>query len=517
MKQLNQIIQHLNQYRLDNPDQWAALTLFIGVFALILAIVAIKRSNRPRVGSAVTRESVTALESKLESEQVRREQSARDLSGRVIELEARIEELEIALAKERHKKSEPASVETRELKKPAPDIADGATAEVASVEQPTAASLPIEPVPEIKPALAETVTALQPEVRVEVPRPKPAAVEQYVPTSLTIGLKKTRVGFFGKLRGLLGGGRKAALDEVLPGLEELLLSSDLGVKTADKLVQTVRQKFDGAAAQSVTEEAVTAVLKSEIERILESPVDPDIEWRNRVGGPLVIVVVGVNGVGKTTTIGKLAAKFKVTGAKVLLGACDTFRAAAVEQLKSWADRTGCEIVSGDENTKPSTVAYQAVARARQDNFDVLIIDTAGRLHTRSNLMNELEGVVKIISREYPGSPHETILVLDASTGQNALTQAREFNQRAELTGVVVTKLDGTPKGGIIVAIKEELGVPIRYIGIGEGIGDLRPFSASEFAEALFESGASENDEEAPAEQVVSARAAVRRRRREGEV
>lgn len=443
------------QFRELFPDHWDALVLFISIYSLALVLVSIRRRAAKRPAEAEKLAPPPAVDAKLEP------------LAAVSPAEA---------APEIDSAQQQAGFETVESELITPPALE---------------------VPYAQPARRE--------------RKKPAESEQYVPTSLTIGLKKTRSGFFGRLRGLLGsaGGE---LEQILPGLEELLLASDLGVKTADNLVKTVRERFKGAAG--VTEAAVVEVLKAEIERILTETVDPEIELRPRGTGPLVIVVVGVNGVGKTTTIGKLAAKFRVAGGSVLLGACDTFRAAAVEQLKSWAERTDSEIVHGDENTKPSTVAFQSVARARQENFDVLIIDTAGRLHTRSNLMNELEGVVRIVAREYPGAPHETLLVLDASTGQNALVQAREFNQCAQLTGVIVTKLDGTPKGGIIVAIKEELGVPIKYIGIGEGIGDLRPFSAKDFAEALFE-GATEADAEA-AEPAVSARAAVRRRRREGE-
>ncbi|HQH27560.1 MAG TPA: signal recognition particle-docking protein FtsY, partial [Oligoflexia bacterium] len=203
------------------------------------------------------------------------------------------------------------------------------------------------------------------------------------------------------------------------------------------------------------------------------------------GKPKVVLVAGVNGVGKTTTIGKLAHQFRSRGARVLLAACDTFRAAADEQLDIWAKRAGVEVVSGASGTKPATVAFQAVHRAVEESYDVLLVDTAGRLHTRVNLMNELVHVVQILGRELPGAPHETILVLDGSTGQNALQQARTFHERIKLTGIIVTKLDGTAKGGVIVPIKEELSVPIRYIGVGESITALRPFSAQDFTAALF--------------------------------
>ena len=202
--------------------------------------------------------------------------------------------------------------------------------------------------------------------------------------------------------------------------------------------------------------------------------------------PFVILVVGVNGVGKTTTIGKLANQFSARGKRVLIAAADTFRAAAANQIDVWAQRAGAELVTGDEGAKPSTVVFKAIARAKEGAHDILIIDTAGRLHTRVNLMNELKALRALIQRELAGAPHEAILVLDATTGQNALQQAKDFHAATDLSGIVITKLDGTAKGGIVVAIKKEVGVPIRYIGIGEGIEDLRPFSATEFAASLLE-------------------------------
>ena len=221
----------------------------------------------------------------------------------------------------------------------------------------------------------------------------------------------------------------------------------------------------------------------------------------------------MNGVGKTTTIGKLASRFTSQGARVLLAACDTFRAAAAEQIEVWAERSGVEVEKGADGAKPSTVAFAALQRAKSESFDVLLIDTAGRLHTRVNLMNELIAVVKLIERELPGAPHESLLVLDATTGQNALQQAKEFHDKVNLTGIIITKLDGTPKGGIVVAIRDELGIPIRYIGVGESIGDLRPFDAAEFVDALLAEADSEPVFTAAASK--SALRATRRRPSEG--
>ena len=306
---------------------------------------------------------------------------------------------------------------------------------------------------------------------------------QYNIDNVNVGLRKTRSSFFAKLKNLFRG-HSLESEEAFSLLEELLISSDLGVQTAKRLLTKVRENHPNFS--DLNEESLTSVLKNEVNKILSDSRNTEITPDRVDGKPKVILVVGVNGVGKTTTIGKLASKYQSQGKKVLLAACDTFRAAAVEQIKVWSERSGVELFAGDEGAKPSTVAYQAVHKALKEDFDVLLVDTAGRLHNRVNLMNELTSVVGIIDREYNGAPHETILVLDASTGQNALQQAREFNNKAKLSGIVITKLDGTPKGGIVVAIKDELDVPIRYIGVGEGIDDLRHFSSLEFVEALFQ-------------------------------
>lgn len=204
--------------------------------------------------------------------------------------------------------------------------------------------------------------------------------------------------------------------------------------------------------------------------------------------PFVVLVVGVNGVGKTTTIAKLAYNFKLKGAKVLIAAADTFRAAAAEQIEVWADRAGVDVISGEESAKPSTVVFQAMERAKEERYDVLIIDTAGRLHTRVNLMSELKKIVEIIKRKQENAPHESLLILDATTGQNALQQTRAFQGTVKLTGLVVTKLDGTPKGGVVFGICDELGIPVRYIGVGEKMDDLREFNAEQFVNGIFEEG-----------------------------
>ena len=340
-------------------------------------------------------------------------------------------------------------------------------------------------------------TAVEPKIETPaVPSLEPAPPE----ISVQSGLTKSRNHFFSRLVGIFS---KQVDDKTLTELEELLISSDVGVSMSAKLVAALKEgDFENP-------EAVLAALKENVRTILQNQTSPEIASTPVDGRPRVIVIVGVNGVGKTTTIGKLSEQLKRRGAKVLVGACDTFRAAAVDQMKVWADRVGVDIEEGEPEAKPSTVAYKTIHRALQGGYDVVLVDTAGRLHTKVNLMNELQAVTQIIARELPGAPHETLLVVDASTGQNALQQAREFHAKSALSGVVVTKLDGTPKGGIVIAIRSELGLPIRYIGVGEGVHDLKPFSADEFVEALFARGEAVAEEEP-----LSARGQVRRRRRE---
>ena len=303
--------------------------------------------------------------------------------------------------------------------------------------------------------------------------------------TIAVALGKTRRTLFGRLSEIFSRGAGEG-DELYEKLEELLLSSDIGVRATRKLLSSLKEEF-GTGAE-LDESAVRKLLRSRVLELLKDDSEPSIDPKLGTGGPKVILVVGVNGVGKTTTIGKLAYSFAKRGVKILIGACDTFRAAAVEQLGVLAERASVDMISGDSGAKPSTVAYKAVHRAMDEAYDVVMIDTAGRLHTRVNLMNELASVVSIIEREMPGAPHEIVLVVDASTGQNALQQAREFNAKGQLTGIVVTKLDGTAKGGIVVAIRDELGIPIRYVGVGEGAQDLKPFDPELFVAAIFDEG-----------------------------
>jgi fused signal recognition particle receptor len=299
-------------------------------------------------------------------------------------------------------------------------------------------------------------------------------------TRLKQGLSKTRTGFTGKLDLLLFG-KKEIDQDLLEELEEILFSSDLGVATTQDLVQRVQQ---GVARKELDRpEKLREALKSQIRAFLDVP-----EPAHRTpspGEPLVIMFIGVNGVGKTTTIGKVARLFKEEGKTVMLVAGDTFRAAAVEQLEIWGQRAGAEVLKQREGSDPSAVVYDALAAALSRQTEVVLIDTAGRLHTKSNLMDELEKIHRVAGKRLAGAPHEVWLVLDATTGQNAIAQAEVFHKILGITGIILTKLDGTAKGGIVVGICHQLKIPIRFIGIGEKADDLRPFDAGDFVDAIF--------------------------------
>jgi fused signal recognition particle receptor len=306
---------------------------------------------------------------------------------------------------------------------------------------------------------------------------------------LKTGLQKTRKGFLRSLDQVFLG-KKQLDDEMVARLEEVLVTADIGVKTAYELLENVTDRVKRRELDDP--EAVVSHLKALIKGILSN-----VEAPLRVGygsGPFVVMVLGVNGSGKTTTIAKIAGRYQAAGRKVILAAGDTFRAAAVEQIQIWADRIGCTVVKGKEKADPSSVAFEAMERALEVNADLVLVDTAGRLHTRVPLMEELKKVSRTLAKKIPDAPHETLLVIDASMGQNAILQARTFNEAIPVTGIVLTKLDGTSKGGVVVGISNELKIPVRYIGIGEKMDDLREFSANDFVEALFaESGAAQKN------------------------
>lgn len=293
------------------------------------------------------------------------------------------------------------------------------------------------------------------------------------------GLEKTRKSFTEKIEQLVTGYAKID-DEFLDDLEAVLLSADVGVQTTNKLMADIRAGIKNKEIESP--EQLQPFLQQRIKAILENGL---AETQLAEEAPTVIIVVGVNGVGKTTTIGKLGQFYHEQGKKVLFAAGDTFRAAAIDQLDIWATRIGAEVIKHSEGSDPAAVAYDAVQAAKARKSDVVIIDTAGRLHTKANLMEELKKIRRVVSREIPEAPHETLLVLDATTGQNAINQAKIFGDAVQLSGVVLTKLDGTAKGGVVIAVKAELGIPVKWIGVGEGVNDLRPFTPQEFAEALF--------------------------------
>ena len=300
------------------------------------------------------------------------------------------------------------------------------------------------------------------------------------------GLGKTKNSIDEKINNVFSVFRKVD-EELLEELEEVLVMSDIGMETSMKIIDELRTKIKKEKIQD--EEDVKKALKEIMKNILDI-ADPKLNLDTK---PSVILVVGVNGVGKTTSVGKLAGKLKSQGKKVVLAAADTFRAAAGEQLTQWANRAGVELIGGQEGADPASVVYDAIAAAKARNADVLLCDTAGRLHNKKNLMEELRKIYKIIAREYPEAYLETLVVLDGTTGQNALAQARQFNEVANVTGIILTKLDGTAKGGIAVAIQSELSIPVKYIGVGETIDDLQKFDSDEFVNALFNTGNQEEE------------------------
>jgi len=323
----------------------------------------------------------------------------------------------------------------------------------------------VAPPPEEAPAGAPTAEAL------------PPVVSKKDVAGLRKGLSATRGGFMARLKALFSG-KKEIDPAILEQLEEVMLTSDVGVKTTQAILERLREQMN--KSELADTDAVWGALRAEATRILSIPVP-----KTAPNKPLVVLMVGVNGVGKTTTIGKLATKWNADGKKVMLAAGDTFRAAAVQQLEVWGKRVGADVVKGKEGADPGAVAFEATKKAVEAQADVLLVDTAGRLHTKVNLMDEIKKVKKTINKAFEGAPHETLLVIDATTGQNALTQAALFKEALELTGLILTKLDGTAKGGVVLGVCDELKVPVRYIGLGERAEDLREFVAADFVEALF--------------------------------
>lgn len=292
------------------------------------------------------------------------------------------------------------------------------------------------------------------------------------------GLKKTKDALFGKVHDLFISMRKVD-EDLLEELEEILITSDVGVETTEKIIAKLRRRIQENRITE-SEDAYNA-LKDVISEMIDDGAPLDLSTK-----PAVVLVIGVNGVGKTTSIAKIAYYLKGQGKKVMLAAADTFRAAAIDQLGIWADRIGVDMIKHDEGSDPASVVYDAAAAAKARGADVLIIDTAGRLHNKKNLMEELAKINRVVGKELPDAARETLLVLDATTGQNAVIQAKEFSNTADITGLVLTKLDGTAKGGIVISVKDELGIPVKFIGVGEKADDMQPFVAADFINALFE-------------------------------
>lgn len=303
--------------------------------------------------------------------------------------------------------------------------------------------------------------------------------------SLSQGLEKTKEGFFGKITRAIAG--KSTVDaDVLDQLEEALVSADVGIDTTVEIIRRIEERV--AKDKYINTSELNNILKSEIQQLLVKHEDGIMTGDMPLSSdkkPYVVLIVGVNGVGKTTSIGKLAYQFKQAGKSVMLGAADTFRAAAVDQLTIWSDRIGVPIVKKEMGSDPASVAFDAVNSAVAKGADILIIDTAGRLHTKTHLMDELSKIKRVIQKVIPDAPHEVLLVLDGSTGQNAIEQAKQFTAATDVTGLIITKLDGTAKGGVVLAIAHQFKIPVRFIGVGEKVEDLLPFDAEQFVESLF--------------------------------
>ena len=354
----------------------------------------------------------------------------------------------------------------RRRKAPPPEVKAPAPSEAAPIPVPQSPTATLQEAAEARPAAQAP------------PAEAPAQPEGLV-ARLQRGLARTQEAFVGRIDAALRK-RETIDEETLGEIEEVLYTADLGVVTAQRLFEDLRARARGGATAAELREVLREDVLKSLSSDGEGPPAPG------PARPSVILFVGVNGVGKTTTIGKIGALLAREGRRVMLAAGDTFRAAAIEQLEIWGERIGAPVIKQASGTDPSAVAFDAVAAAKSRDVDVLLVDTAGRLHTKVNLMEELKKVKRILARELPGAPHEVLLVLDATTGQNAVSQARQFHEAIGVTGIILTKLDGTAKGGIVIAIHEELKLPIRYIGVGEKADDLRPFDARAFVDALFD-------------------------------
>lgn len=398
--------------------------------------------------------------------------------------------IEWSLRKKRPAPPKPARVEAvAEQPEATPAPAPEPVAEAPAPAKPEAAPIEAQPPPQAAaaPPEVERPAPEAPRAEAQTPAPKEAPPEKPAPAPrgpvrMGLGLRKTRENFLARIRAAISGAKKA--DEIYEGLEEALISADVGVEASMKLAEAVRAKLGNDNRADVIRDALKAEIVKMLTAAQREPADPGDK-------PLVIMMVGVNGVGKTTTVAKLAARLQAERGKVIVAAADTFRAAAIEQLEVWCNRVGAEMIKHQQGSDPAAVAFDAVKAAQARKAGAVLIDTAGRLQTKTNLMEELKKIARVVGREMPGAPHETWLVLDANTGQNALSQAKIFGDSVPLTGVVLAKLDSTAKGGVVVAIAERLKVPVRFVGLGEGLEDLRDFDGREFVDALFESAEAE--------------------------
>jgi len=362
-------------------------------------------------------------------------------------------------------------VPAHETDEPSDDLAETPVEQVKVNDEP------------LESEVVETPTEVEPEPEILTPAEEAAEVEETVQEKYDKGLEKTRKSFGERMNELFARFRRVD-EDFFEDLEETLIGADVGFDTAIKLTESLRQEVKLKNAKKPAQ--IQNVI---IEKLVEIYEAEGINENNKINlqtdGLSVILFVGVNGTGKTTSIGKLANQYKNEGKKVLLAAADTFRAGAIDQLVVWGQRSGVEVVRGNAGGDPAAVVFDAVDKAKKENYDILLIDTAGRLQNKVNLMNELEKIKRVIQREFPTAPHEVLLVVDATTGQNALVQARQFKETTDVTGLVLTKLDGTAKGGIVLAIRNELHLPVKLVGLGEGLNDLEAFDPNDFAEGLF--------------------------------
>jgi fused signal recognition particle receptor len=441
----------------DHPDAGRIAVLAGAAIILLIAVYLIRLPFR-----GAKRPSVAAAEREARPP-VRR--SADEIEA---DLERAVDELPVS---EEELAAEAEAYDAPEGAEPVGEFAE----DFQDIEE--AAEEPVPPPPAPKPALPAVPPVEAPAPPVEIAAEKPLTKEGLF-ARLRAGLAKTKAGLLGRIDALLPG-RKID-DALFEELEEVLIGADLGVQTTYRLLETLRQR--ASRGELKDGDALKAQLRDEIRAILTAVAKPFDVTRAK---PLVVLVCGVNGVGKTTTIGKLAKRFTDEGRKTMMVAADTFRAAAIEQLEIWAGRVGADFIKQRPGADPSAVAFDGISAAEARGTDVVIVDTAGRLHTKANLMDEIKKVKRVVAKKTPGAPHEVFLVLDATTGQNAIQQAKQFHETLELTGIILTKLDGTAKGGVIVGIADELKVPIRYIGIGERLDDLREFAPADFVDALF--------------------------------